>query len=116
MKTKMVLNVSKTKVLLVTGKRLESKIPVTDLKITVNGNNIEQVRSQKLLGVTLDSHLNFNEHIENLCKKVSQRIGVLKKIKRNLPLKERKLYYNATIRPIMQLYGSSVWSTYYYSR
>ena len=41
----------------------------------------------------------------SICKKVSQRIAVLKKIKRNLPLAERKLYFNALIKPIM-LYGS----------
>ena len=43
-------------------------------------------------------------------KKVSQRIAVLKKIKRNLPLAERKLYFNALIEPIM-LYGSCAWYT-----
>ena len=45
-----------------------------------------------------------------LCKKVSQRIAVLKKIKRNLPLSERKLYFNALIEPIT-LYGSCAWCT-----
>ena len=60
-----------------------------------HGTEIEQVTSQKLLGVKLDSHLSFTEHIDDLCKKVSQRIAVLKKIKRNLPLAERKLYFNA---------------------
>ena len=38
-------------------------------------------------------------------KKVSLRIAVLNKIKRSLPLAERKLYFNALIKPIM-LYGS----------
>ena len=38
-------------------------------------------------------------------KKVAQSIAVLTKIKRNLPLAERKLYFNALIKPIM-LYGS----------
>ena len=88
----MVLNTSKTKTLLVTGKRLEKKISNRALKIACNGSEIEQVTSQKLLGVTLDSHLNFNEHVNNLCKTVAQRIAVLKKIKRNLPLAVRKLF------------------------
>jgi len=63
-----------------------------------------------LLGVKLDNHLSFTEHIDDICKKVSQRIAVLKKIKRNLPLAERKLYFNALIKPIM-LYGSCAWCT-----
>ena len=107
---KMVLNASKTKSLLVTGKRLEKKAPDTNLKLSCNGSEIEQITSQKLLGVKLDNHLSFTEHIDDICKKVSQRIAVLKKIKRNLPLAERKLYFNALIKPIM-LYGSCTWCT-----
>ena len=95
---RMVLNTSKTKTLLVTGKRLEKKIPETRLSIL------------HLLGVTLDSHLNFTEHIDDFCKKVAQRIAVLKKIKRTLPLVQRKLFCNALIKPIM-LYGSCAWTT-----
>ena len=100
----------KQKSLLVTGKRLEEKALDTALKISCNGSEIKQVNSQKLLGVKLDSHLNFTEHIDDICKKVSQRIAVLKKIKRNLPLAERILYLNALIKPII-LYRSCTWST-----
>ena len=108
---KMVLNASKTKSLLVTGKQLEKKAPDTSLKLSCNGSETEQITSQKLLGVKLDDHLSFTEHIDDICKnKVSQRIAVLKKIKRNLPLAERKLYFKALIKPIM-LYGSCAWCT-----
>ena len=63
--------------------------------------DIEQVTSQKLLGVTLPIHLSFTEHMDDLCKKVAQKIAVLKKIKRNLPLAERKLFFNELIKPIL---------------
>ena len=43
-------------------------------------------------------------------KKVAQSIAVLTKIKRNLPLAERKLYFNALVKSIM-LYGSCAWCT-----
>ena len=62
----------------------------------------------KLLGITIDSLLTFDQHVENLCKKVAQRIGVLRNIRRFLPLEQRKLYYNTMIKPIL-LYGSKVW-------
>ena len=42
--------------------------------------------------------------------KKCQCIAVLKKIKCKLPLTERKLYFNALIKPIM-LYGSCAWCT-----
>ena len=50
------------------------------------------------------------KHVEVICKKMGQRIGVLNRIKRHLPLNERKLYYNAMIKPIV-MYGCTVWSS-----
>ena len=73
---KMVLNGSKMKSLPVTGKRLESRLPEA----------VEQVSSHKLLGVKLDTKLNFKKHIDDLCKKDWQRIEVLNKVKQNLPI------------------------------
>ena len=51
----------------------------------------------KLLGPEIDEELSFSEHIATVCKKVSRRIGLLKKIMNYLPLKQRLLYYNAFI-------------------
>ena len=73
-------------------------------------NSIEQGTSEKLLGVRIDTNLTFDDRIDELSKKVAQRIGVLMSIKRNLPIKERKLFYNSMIKSIM-LYGSTVWGS-----
>ena len=64
-KNKMVLSDSKTKCMLVTGKRLESKFSDNcSLHLKLNGTEIKQVNSQKLLGVTIDNKLSFDDHIE----------------------------------------------------
>lgn len=63
---KMVLNASKTKSLLVTGKRLEKKAPDTSFKLSCKDSEIEQKTSHKLLGVKLDNHLSFTEHIDDI--------------------------------------------------
>ena len=68
-----------------------------------------QVSSQKLLGVTIDQKLSFDDHIDKLCNKLYQRIAMLSKIKRFLPLEQRKAFYNAMIKQTM-LYASNVWS------
>ena len=96
--------------MLVAGKRLHKKTSSTSLTVHVNSVELEQVQSHKLLGtVIIDTQLNFNEHIDNLCKKLTQRTAVLKnKIRRYLPLDQRILYYNAMIKQTM-MYGSSVW-------
>ena len=80
------------------------------LTLQVLNNSIEQGTSEKLLGVRIDTNLTFDDRIDELSKKVAQRIGVLMSIKRNLPIKERKLFYNSMIKSIM-LYGSTVWGS-----
>ena len=54
--------------------------------------------------------LTFIPDIDKLCKKLSQRIGILKKIRYCLPLKYCLLFYNAMIRPVMA-YVNVVWSS-----
>ena len=106
---KMVTNATKTKCLPVTGKRIPCKLDNCSLELKLVNSDIEQVDGQKLLGVTIDKHLSFDVHVEELCKKLSQRIAVLRKIRRFIPIEQRILYYNAMIKQVM-LYGSTIWS------
>lgn len=69
----MVLYTSKTKSLLVIGKRLEKEAPETKLKLLCNGSEIQQITSQKLVGVKLDNYLSSTKHMDDICKKVSPR-------------------------------------------
>ena len=68
---KMVTNAAKTKCLLVTRKRITNKIADSSLNLHLGNSNIEQVDSQKLLGLTIDRQLGFNIYVEGLCKKLS---------------------------------------------
>ena len=68
---KMVLNESKTKGMLVAGKCLHRKMSSTSLTVYVNSVELEQVQSHKLISAIIDTQLNFNEHIDNLCKKLT---------------------------------------------
>jgi hypothetical protein len=43
-----------------------------NLTFNLNGNNITCEDNVKLLGVTIDSNLNFNNHISEICKKKHQ--------------------------------------------
>ena len=106
---KLPLNKAKSKTLLVTSKRLK-KISSNDWVslITSKGERLEQVESAWLLGLEIDSELSFNNHVDRLCLKLFQRIGVLNNIKSCLPHKQRILYYNAMIKPNFR-YVSEVW-------
>ena len=106
------LNTDKTKSMFVTGTRLCAKIDSCDqMEIrSSKGDVLETTTSHKLLGVYIDQDLSFNEHVEHYVKKLAKRIGVLRSIKHYLPLNERILFYNTTIKPLF-LYGGVVWST-----
>ena len=95
--------------MLITGKRLPSKINEETMTLTSKGTELELVPSAKMLGVEIDSELSFTSHVENLCKTLSQRIGVLKKRRSCLPTKQRPLYYNTMIRSVLH-YVSSIWT------
>jgi len=106
---KLPINESKSKVLTITGKCLASKIN-DDLVVTVEDNRLVNVKSATLLGLTINSSLSFDCHVENLCNKLASRIGVLNKITAFLSLKQRLLFYNAIIRPVMS-YADIIWSS-----
>ena len=53
---------------------------------------LENSDSQKLLGVTIDRKLNFNEYVTNLCNKASKKIQALARI---LPQTQKLLLMNA---------------------
>ena len=105
----LVMNEEKTKTMLSTGRRLKKKLDTFDIHLTMNGKKLEQVSSFELLGLTFGDELSFDVLVENLCLKLSQRIAVPSKIKRCLPHRERIIYYNAMIKPLI-LYESAVWT------
>jgi len=82
---KLPINESKTKALLITGKRLASKLEkeMHACSLNVNGTELDLSSSVKLLGLEIDSELSFNNYIDKLCSKLSQRIS----------MQQRLLYY-----------------------
>ena len=106
---KLPINESKTKAILITGKRLASKINY-EMALTINGTKLEVVPSVKLLSLEIDFELSFNSHVEKLCTKLSKRIGILKKIRSCLPMRQRLLFYNSMIRSVLH-YVSSIWTS-----
>ena len=106
---KLPLNDKKTKALLITGKRLRSKMNCDPL-LSLNGNQLLNVPSAKLLGLEIDEELSFVSHIDKLCTKISQRVGILRKIRTYVPFKQRMLFYDSMIRPVMN-YVSVIWTS-----
>ena len=59
--------------------------PFVSCQLTPSRPSIESSGSLKLLGVTIDDQLNFNIHINEICKRASQRVGVMMRLKKLIP-------------------------------
>ena len=53
--------------------------------------------SEKFLGIKTDNKLTFEEHVEGLCKKVSQKVSALARISSSVRLEQRKGIVNSFI-------------------
>ena len=53
----------------------------SEINIKINENEITRVDSVKSLGVYIDKHLAWHDHIDKLCKKVASAIGALKRVR-----------------------------------
>ena len=72
-----------------------------DLNANIDGNVIESENSQVLLGITIDSNLSFNTHINNLCKKASAKLNALARISGYMNLRktsnDNEIIYNISV-------------------
>ena len=63
------------------------------------GNMIRRLNSQKLLGLTLDSKLTFNQHLKEKISKANSGILMIRKLYRYLPRSTLLTVYKSFIRP-----------------
>ena len=60
----------------------------------IDNVELENTLSEKLLGITIDSKLNFKEYLEGIIKKASRKVNVLSRIPPCMNLTSRKLLMN----------------------
>ena len=101
-------NMSKTKSILVTTQQKFHCPNDHFLNFMINGKEIEQVQHAKLLGVTLDSHLTWEKHIDNICSIVNGRLSLLRRIKPFLNHPCALCFFNSCIYNLF-VYCLSAW-------
>ncbi|XP_068728845.1 uncharacterized protein [Montipora capricornis] len=86
------LNVTKTKWMLVSTPQISRyhSLDRKEIDIKCNGKALERVNVTKLLGVHLDSHLDWKEHVTKLLSFCYGVLAVLRKIRHLAPFKVRK--------------------------
>ena len=56
----------------------------------IENNIIKSEMKQELLGITLDSNLSFEEHVNNICRKASQKLNTLTRISSYMDIQKRR--------------------------
>lgn len=74
------INVSKSNYILFQNRSLNDTL----LPVCVNNQLIQQVKFTRFLGITIDENLNFRQHIDHICTKLSKITGILYRIRHNL--------------------------------
>ena len=106
----MVINPIKTKSLTTATRRKHQMSPLP-LDLVLNGAKIDQVSEHRLLGITIDNKLRWDSHANNLCKTISRRVFFLSKLRYIVDIDTRKLFFNAHIKPhidLRQSHGTDV--------
>ena len=88
------------------------KYNTDNVKININGNEIKQVNFTKFLGIYIDEHLSWAQHIDYLSKKIARNVGILSKLKHFLPMYIMNTLYYSLILSHLQ-YCTLLWANTY---
>ena len=90
---KMIVNPDKFQVIFLDKRRSDN----TNIEVEIGNEKISSTSSVKLLGVHIDDKLNFNEHINKICKSAGNQLNALIRLKSFLGLKEKEVLVNSFI-------------------
>ena len=105
----MVINIDKTKAMLITTRQRRSRID-DNIQISLNNVQLINVQREKVLGIEIDNNLLWGEHVRKVTWKMSANIWLLSKIKGFLSKEHRLIYYKSYIQPHLD-YANIVWGS-----
>ena len=75
---------TKTELMLVASRQKLSTLSKTP-SFSINEHPVLLVSSAKSLGVHIDQNLNWECHVESICKKIASALGAIKRIRHLIP-------------------------------
>ena len=75
------------------------------------GDNIIKEASVKYLGITINSKLNWSDHIANITSKASSVLGFLQRNFKKCPINTKVSLYKSMVLPILE-YGCAIWDPF----
>ncbi len=98
------LNLKKTKYMVFSRQRIN----LDNVEIYISGVKIERKMEERFLGVIIDDKLTWRSHIATVRMKMARYIGVMYKIKGQIPMKVRIQLYHSFVQSHLN-FCSSVW-------
>ena len=105
---KLVINTSKSNVMLLTTRQMLSNIGDTALNVFIGNHKLPQCNSIKYLGVDIDNVLSWNLQTDSISKKLVFIISRLSRLKPVLPSQTLMYIYSSIIQPKID-YAISIW-------
>ncbi len=106
---KLSLNVDKTKYMLFYNHQKQVSI-YNHLKIDFNGMTIKRTKTFNFLGIIINEHLTWTDHITHISNKINPIVGLLHRLKYQLPTHILKMIYNSLILSRLH-YGNIIWGS-----
>ena len=79
-------------------------------QIYIGNEKIDEVAAHRVLGVNIDNNQSCANHVNDLTKRISQKLYQLAKIKHFLNACARKQFFHAHIQSITE-YASTLWDS-----
>ena len=106
------LNIKKSKFIIFKSHKKQLK---RQLHLQLSGNDLQRVEESKFLGIIIDQHLTWKNHIEYVVKKIIRTTGLLCRIRFYIDQSLLIMLYNSLIYPYLH-YGNIVWANNYPTR
>ena len=87
---------------------LNRELSLNTVTVLFYDQQLQQVSSAKYLGVTIDSHLTWKDHINDICSKANSAKAFLQRNIYQCPKAIKSNCYKSLVRPILE-YAAPVW-------
>ena len=104
----MVINTTKTKVMLMTTHQKRASLINGQLSLQLNDNELNMITNDKVLGIIIDHNLTWSQHVDKVCKKVTTNLWLLARINEFLTIPHRIQFYKSYVQPHID-YCNTVW-------
>ena len=88
--------------------RQKHQLSNVSLRLSLDGQNTENITEHRLLGLTVDNKFRWQAQIEHIRKSMSRKLFLLSQLQDIISIDTRKLFYNAHIKPHID-YASVMW-------